>query len=1010
MANSSMIKIRVALTIALIAIIIVISMLLMPLLGEMRPEENIEIKTTVDPTSYIYLSEIPWEWATTGWVALADDNLPKLDLSFVNEVISIGEKSYEKGLGVFPLSEIVYNLNGKYRLFQAEIGVDDSVARDKGSVIFKLFLDGALAYESGVLRSGMPPEKVEVPVSGITRMRLVVEDSGDGSALDYANWADAQLVQAGKEVEDNPLLPRLEAAREERKRAREQDRESLQRRSERALIELGKSFQGKLPGPQAAAVYDPERRSIVLANDKLAVMLGYGGERHGLLSVLDLAACRLIAFDTTPSLTATDLSTIALSRHTSAAVGAGYRIQRVEDPTLGRGTEVAADFLVAEADVIITPRLTLFDGTGYFTYCLELREAESDVAVSKFSFFDRQRGGGFLVGEDAGYITDYSMIRRAEIYDDSILRQELVGLGKPLLLYNKAQNRALLMAIIDRAADPAIFSLQLNAGRVSGRLGFEQIVLEDERNRKIQISPRLFFQATTCESPEQATQQFRRVMASLYPPIPMPEWVKYQWGTWYAFYMDYNEDIVRKQIDYIAENLADLGPWSILLDAGWYIAEGRDDSDWVVDEEKFPNGLRALVDYAHSKGLKVVLYFSAPYLDGREREGNWLGLRGFIEKYPDWLIPLQADSAGASYVYDLTKPEVVEHLRKVISDFFLVYDVDGIKIDGLGQAEGEQLLAVERDSFGDVNRIRMFTMRIYRFVYEEAIKAKEDAYIESGWATPNFANMFAHTFRYADEFPAFEHRYPAPGLLEHIDYASIQKRMLGQRPNMGMVWGGPESQSMIRLWFQAALAMGTQMTVSTDLTHLSTRDLSALRSTLVHYNAFQGETRYVGMPLAQSFATTTNGITYLGVVNRERDPKKIAIKLSDHGLDEEQQYLMFDVSSNRYTRVQGAFSASMRGSSFRLFMLRSEPGVMWTNSSFEVESSETSLTVKVSGPRSITGTMQIFAPSLNSIKLDGKELKPSTRLTAGGYMYAEDTGVLQLRYRHDHPHTIEVEY
>lgn len=1011
MADCLRIRSRIALTVAVIALTVVSSSLLRPILGGVKSEENKEVTAIVDPATSVFLSEIPWEWATTGWVALADDNLPKLDTSFVNGVISIGGKSYEKGIGVFPLSEIVYNLGGKYQLFQAEVGVDDSAGRERGSVVFKLFLDGVLAYDSGVLLSGMPPKGVALPVSGVNRLRLVVEDAGDGSSLDYANWADARLTLSGKEVARNHLQQNLEVAREEKRRGREQDRWELLQRSEQALVDLEKMFQSRSPGSQASALYDAERQSIVLANDRLAVILGYGGERHGLLNVIDLESRRLIVRDTTPSLTATDLSSIALSRHTTVAQKEGYRFERVNDPALGSGTEVTVDFLVPGADVVISPRLTLFDGAGYFTYRLELREVEWTVAVSKFCFFDHQRGGAFLVGEEAGYITDYSMIRRAEISDDSILRQELVGLGKPLLLYSKARSRGLLMAIIDRVADPAVFSLKVEAGRVSGRVGFEHIVPEDERNRRIQISPRLFFQVMSCSSPEQATEQFRRVMAALYPPLPVPEWVKYQWGTWYAFYMDYDEDIVKEQIDYIAANLADLGPWNILLDAGWYIAEGRDGSDWEVDEEKFPSGLRALVDYAHSKGLKVVLYFSAPYLDDREREGNWLGLRGFIEKHPDWVIRLQADNAGASYVYDLTKPEVVEYMRKLISDFFHLYDVDGIKIDGLGQAEGEQLIAEERDTFGDVNRIRMFTMRIYRLIYEEATKAKKDVYIEGGWATPNFANMFAHTFRYGDEFPAFEHRYPAGGLLEHVDYASIQKRLLGQRPNMGMAWGGPESQSMIRLWFQAALAMGTQMTLSTDLTHLSTRDLSALRSILVHYNAFQGETRFVGMPLAQSFATTTNGITYLGVLNREREAKRVTLKLSDHGLEEKRQYLLYDVASNRYSKVQGSFSANVRGSSFRLFLLRKDPGVMWTNSSFEEQSEPNSLKVRLTGPTSITGTVQLYVPSPSSVRMDGKELKPTTRLSAGsGYMYARDTGVLRVRYRHDRPHTIEVEY
>lgn len=963
----------------------------------------------------VYLSELPWEWATTGWVALADDNLPKLDASFLGGVMTIGEKSYDKGLGVFPLSEIVYSLGGKYRQFRADVGLDGTVAPGKGSVIFKVFLDDALAYDSGVVRSGTAARRVEVSLIGVDKMKLVVEDADDGCCLDYANWANARLMPSTRQAVQTARQSRetLEADREERKRGRNRDWDEVATRSRKELADLPRVLGEKgARRSETIAAFDAERRRIVLANEKLAVTIGYGGPRHGLVDVLDLETRTLVAYDTTPSLTTRDHSTLVLSRHTEARGENGYRFQRIEDPALGSGMEVVADFHVPGADVVISPRLALFDGASYLTYQLELREVDEKVAVRSFSYFDRQKGGHFVLGEEAGYITDYSLIRRAEVRDDSILRQELIGLGKPLLLYDKGRSRGLVMAIIDEVADPAVFSVRLETGRVSGQLGFEHQVPEDVRATSIQLSPRLFFQVTPCASPEQATDHFRRVMAALYPPPPIPDWVKYQWGTWYAFGMDYDEETVRAQIDYIAENLADLGRWSILLDAGWYVAEGRPGSGWEVDLEKFPSGLRDLVDYAHSRDIKVVLYFSAPYLDDREREGNWLGLRGFIEQHPDWVIPLQSDDTGASYVYDFTNPELVEYMRKLISDFFLVYDVDGIKIDGLGQAEGELLSVEERDSFGDVNKIRMFTMEIYRLVYEEATRAKKDVYIESGWAIPNFANRFAHTFRYGDEFPDFEARYPHAGLVEHVDYAAIQKRLVGQRPNMGMVWGGPESQRTIRLWFEAALALGTQMTISTDLSRLSSRDLSALRSVLVHYNAFQGETHFVGMPFPESFATTSNGITYLGGLNRDREAKETVFNLSDYGLDWEREYLVYDVSSNSFSRVRGSFPATLEGSSFRLFLLRDTPGVMWTNSSYQAESAPGSLMVRVLGPRSITGFIQIYLPTSPSrVRLDGKELARSPRLIAGNsYWYDEGTGVLRLRYRHDRPHTIEVEY
>lgn len=967
-----------------------------------------------DPSAPVFLSDLHWEQASTGWVALADDNLPKLDNSFVNSPISIGGKGYEKGIGTFPLSEITYDLGGRYRLFKAEVGVDDAVPAGRGSVVFKLFLDDAIAFDSGVVTAGTQARGVELQVTGVDRMKLVVEDAGDGATYDYADWGGATLLPDEQPSLRLPSLLKagLDAQRSRRKQGREQDWIAVMQRSEQELAAVSASFHGALPAREAAAVFDSERRQLVLANSSVAVTLGYGGERNGLLNVSDLQARTLVMLDTTPSVTVADLGSISLSGGTEPLGDEGYLIRRVDDPVLGSGLQVRAAFALPQGAGVISPVVTLYDGSSFLTYQLELSRMPPDVPVHRVSYFTPDETGRLLVGEEAGYITDYSLTRRAAVRDDSVLRKELVGLGKPLLLYDRARSQGVVMAIVDETADPGLFTIRLNEGKVSAQVGFEMAVPDEARAKRLRLSPRLFVQATRSSSPEAATSEFRKAMAGLYPPPQIPSWVKYQWGTWYAFGMGYDEASVKAQIDYIAQNLADLGPWNVLLDAGWYVAEGKPDSSWEnVDEAKFPNGLRSLVDYAHSKGIRVVLYFSAPYLDDREREGNWLGLRGFIEAHPEWVTALESDTGGASYVYDFTNPGLVEYMRGLIGDFFRLYDVDGIKIDGLGQAEGEQLQQQERDTFGDVNKIRVSTMDIYRLVWQEANRAKPDVYVESGWAVPNYANQFAHTFRYGDEFPSVENRYPAPGLLEHIDYAAMQKRVIGQRPNMGMIWGGPESQQMIRLWFEAALAMGTQMTISTDLTRLSPRDLSALRAVLTHYNAFRGDARFVGMPVPGSFATTTGGITYLGAVSRQEEPRSVSLKLTDYGLDDQTEYLLYDVSSGAYSRVRGSFQTVLSGIGFRLFLLRATPGVVWTSSSTDVEANSTSLKVTVRGPRSVGGFLQLYAPRLSAVKLDGKPLPRSTSLEVGeNYSYDSARGVLRLRYRHDQAHTIEVGY
>ena len=58
----------------------------------------------------------------------------------------------------------------------------------------------------------------------------------------------------------------------------------------------------------------------------------------------------------------------------------------------------------------------------------------------------------------------------------------------------------------------------------------------------------------------------------------------------------------------ISTGLASAGYEYINIDAG-YLTGSRDDAGKLaVDREKFPNGIRALSEYIHSKGLKLGVY------------------------------------------------------------------------------------------------------------------------------------------------------------------------------------------------------------------------------------------------------------------------------------------------------------------------------------------------------------------------------------------------------------------
>lgn len=108
--------------------------------------------------------------------------------------ITLDRIAYAKGLGVHAPSELRYRLDDACSgNLVADVGVDDG-AGDEGSVVFQVWLDGAKAFDSGVMRGSDRRKPVNVSVAGKNELRLVVTDSGDGNASDFADWAGARVT------------------------------------------------------------------------------------------------------------------------------------------------------------------------------------------------------------------------------------------------------------------------------------------------------------------------------------------------------------------------------------------------------------------------------------------------------------------------------------------------------------------------------------------------------------------------------------------------------------------------------------------------------------------------------------------------------------------------------------------------------------------------------------------------------------------------------------------------
>ncbi|MBM3474262.1 MAG: hypothetical protein FJX75_13415 [Armatimonadetes bacterium] len=107
--------------------------------------------------------------------------------------LRVRDREYAKGLGHHANGEIVLLLEGRYAIFEAEVGVQWEHG-DTGSVVFQVLVDGEKRFDSGIVREADEPRPLSVPLSGAQILTLKASDAGDGITCDCANWLNARLT------------------------------------------------------------------------------------------------------------------------------------------------------------------------------------------------------------------------------------------------------------------------------------------------------------------------------------------------------------------------------------------------------------------------------------------------------------------------------------------------------------------------------------------------------------------------------------------------------------------------------------------------------------------------------------------------------------------------------------------------------------------------------------------------------------------------------------------------
>ena len=145
-------------------------------------------------------------------------------------------------------------------------------------------------------------------------------------------------------------------------------------------------------------------------------------------------------------------------------------------------------------------------------------------------------------------------------------------------------------------------------------------------------------------------------------------------NNWEGTYFDFNEE----KLLAIARAARDLGIEMFVLDDGWFRSRNSDTTglgDWIVDEQKFPEGIAHFTQAVHDMGLLAGLWIEPEMVS----PGTAL-----FNEHPDWIVHEEGrpmHPGRHQYVLDYSNPDVIDYICDRLSRIFAETKIDYIKWD-----------------------------------------------------------------------------------------------------------------------------------------------------------------------------------------------------------------------------------------------------------------------------------------------------------------------------------------
>lgn len=286
---------------------------------------------------------------------------------------------------------------------------------------------------------------------------------------------------------------------------------------------------------------------------------------------------------------------------------------------------------------------------------------------------------------------------------------------------------------------------------------------------------------------------------------------------------------------------AEVGSEYFCIDAGWYAPGDWWDGvgEWLPSKERFPEGIKYVLDYIRSKGMIPGLWLELEVMGIRspklaETDDSW-----FFKRHG------QRVKDRSRYQLDYRNPDVIAHANEVIRRLVEDYGVGYIKMDyNINAGIGTE---TDADSFGDG---LLQHNRAYLAWLDSIFAKYPDLVIEncsSGGMRMDYAMLSRHSIQSTSDQE------------DYVKYAAIAASSPSAlTPEQSAIWSYPlregDDEEVV---FNMVNAMLLRVHQSGHLAELSPRRRELVKEALDYYKTIRGDIREslpfwpLGLPKAQ---------------------------------------------------------------------------------------------------------------------------------------------------------------